>query len=881
MIGKTLAHYRIVEKIGAGGMGEVYRATDTRLGRDVALKILPPSASANPESRQRFEREARAIASLQHPHIVTIHSVEEADGVTFLTMELVSGKTLAQLVPPRGMPLERIFEIGIPLAEAVQAAHEKGVIHRDLKPGNVMIDDAGRLKVLDFGLAKLAPAAGDEQDTVADDEATAKGRILGTVAYMSPEQVEGKELDARSDIFSLGVVLYQLATGERPFGGDTPISTMSAILRDDPPSVTTRKPLPRHLGRIIHRCLQKSPNRRFQTARDVANELEGLKREVESGEVEPVSGVSAAMPAAGVGRGRGMPRWLWGAAALLLAVASVWWALGRRGETAAPAPQLEITKLTSAVGVEYTGSWSPDGSFVVYSHSANGPLDIFIQATAGGDPVRLVQSEYDDYMPAWSPDNRWIAFGRTVEDAIFLVPPLGGAIRHLADIGYPPPLSLGPTPWSPDGQRLVFSRRDGTGSALWIIDVATGQETRLTGGPEVNDGFATWSFDGQSIAFDRAARGKVGIFVIPAQGGEPRQIYEETADFPELGWSPDNRSVVFASHRQGSSGDLWAVDVGSRSIRRLTSVVTEIDGACIARDGRILVNDFSHQTDLYLQDLASGEARRLTMNTASNFNAQVSPQGDRVAYTSDRTGNQEIMILDLASGRELQATEDEGVDEIPTWAPDGRTLVFVSSRSGNRRLWSMGSDGRAPRPFVEGQDASYVRFSPDGRAVGFLSSVGDSASLWVVDPDGGSPRLVKQDVGDFAWYRDSRRIVYAKASGNSGGIRVADLETGADISVLVLQQTEIEVAADGSALTFLASKSHYNMNLHLLRLKEGPDGLPRADGDPVKLTAGDGQWHVHNGSFTPDGKSVVYTRDTDTADIYMIEGAFPGIAKAR
>lgn len=659
---------------------------------------------------------------------------------------------------------------------------------------------------------------------------------------------------------------------------------MSAILREDPPSVTTRKPLPRHLGRIIHRCLQKSPNRRFQTARDVANELEGLKREVESGEVEPVSGVTAAMPAAGMGRGRGMPRWPWAAAALLLVAAAAWWALGRRGGAEAPAPQLEITKLTSAVGVEYAGSWSPDGSFFAYSHSTNGPLDIFIQATAGGDPVRLVQSEYDDCAPAWSPDNRWIAFlsGSSGEAAIYLVPPLGGTPRHLADLGFPPLYAsslglLGVAPWSPDGQRLVFARREGTGGALWIIEVATGRETRLTGGPEADDGSASWSFDGQSIAFVRNTGGNVGICVIPARGGEPRRIHEESTDFLALGWAPDNRSVVFGSHRQGSTGDLWAIDVASGRIRRLTSGVAQISGACIGRDGRILMNDFSHQTDLYLQDLASGEARRLTMNTASNFNAQVSPRGDRVAYGSDRTGNREIMILDLASGSEIQATEDEGVDQIPTWAPDGRSLVFLSSRSGKMSLWSMGADGRAPRPFVEGQDARYVRYSPDGRAVGFLSAEGDSVSLWIADPDGGSPRLVKRDVADFAWHR---RIVYAKASGNSSEIRAADLETGADTSVLVSPQSEIAVAADGSALTFLAAKSHFNMNLHLLRLKEGPDGLPRADGDPVKLTAGDGQWHVHNGGFTPDGKSVVYTRDTDTANIYMIEGAFPGIANA-
>ena len=720
VIGKTLAHYQITEKIGAGGMGEVYRATDTKLGRDVALKILPATAASSPESRQRFEREARTIASLQHPHIVTIHSVEEVEGVAFLTMELVKGKTLAELIPRDGMPLDRLFDIGIPLADAVQAAHEKGVIHRDLKPGNVMIDDAGHLKVLDFGLAKLVPAAGDDEKTVADDEVTAEGRVIGTVAYMSPEQAEGKELDARSDIFSLGVVLYQLVTGHRPFEGDTPISTMSAILRHDPPSVTALKPLPRHLGRIIQRCLQKSPDRRFQTARDVCNELEGLRQR--SGVGRGGVGVRRIGSDAGGGRSEAATApatWLWITAAALIAIPSTWWALSRKNEPAPTTPlHLEVTKLTSAVGVEYVGSWSPDGSFFAYSHSANGPLDIFIQATAGGDPVRLVESDYDDFPPAWSPDNRWIAFmsARGGTEAIYLVPPLGGTIRHLADTGYPihttDLIAFGPTPWSPDGSRLVFTRKEGSGAALWVIDVATGEETRLSGGPEANDGGAAWSFNGDSIAFLRITRGLYGIWVVSAQGGEPRQVYEGPGhEYVGLSWAPDDRSVVFVSDREGSGDDLWAVEVDSGDIRRLTSGVSEKEGVCVSRDGRLLMSDFTHQTDVYLQDIESGEVRRLTMHTATNFEAQVSPQGDRLAYMSDRSGNLEILILDLESGREVQLTDHEGVDQSPTWSPDGRTLVFESTRSGERRLWSLSTRRGGPR-------AS----SWKGRAPGFRDS---------------------------------------------------------------------------------------------------------------------------------------------------------------
>jgi serine/threonine protein kinase len=294
MIGKTFGQYEIIEKIGKGGMDEVYRARDTRLDRDVALKILPEDA-ADPDRLKRFEREAKAVAALKHPNIVTIHSVDEIDGRSFLTMELVDGMTLSALIPSGGLPLERFFELAIPLSEALVAAHTKGITHRDLKPSNVMVDADGTLKVLDFGLAKLLaePDSSEDDTVVGQDSVAGEGRVLGTVYYMSPEQAEAKPLDQRSDIFSLGVVLYEMATGKRPFRGDTPISTISSILKETPAPVTdVRDNLPRHLARMVNRCLEKNPDKRFQTARDVANELEGLQKEVESGDIEQMTTAS-------------------------------------------------------------------------------------------------------------------------------------------------------------------------------------------------------------------------------------------------------------------------------------------------------------------------------------------------------------------------------------------------------------------------------------------------------------------------------------------------------------------------------------------------------------------------------------------------------------
>jgi serine/threonine protein kinase/TolB-like protein/Flp pilus assembly protein TadD len=326
VIGQILGHYRVLELLGKGGMGEVYRAEDTTLDREVALKILPPELAQNQERLDRFQREAKTLAALDHPNIVTIHTVEEADGVHFLTMQLVEGKPLSQLIPDGGMPLERIFDLAIPLADALASAHEKGVVHRDLKPANAMVSDEGRVKVLDFGLAKLrleaeVPLASE----LPTEPLTEEGRIVGTVPYMSPEQLDGKEIDARSDIFSLGVMLYEMATGERPFKGDSTASLMMSIGRDTPPTVdSVNRDLPRHLGRVIAHCLEKDPRRRYQSALDVCNELAALRKEVDSGAEQPVS-ESPPEPQS-LRRGRGWPRVAGTLGLVFLAILGmVWW----------------------------------------------------------------------------------------------------------------------------------------------------------------------------------------------------------------------------------------------------------------------------------------------------------------------------------------------------------------------------------------------------------------------------------------------------------------------------------------------------------------------------------------------------------------------------
>ena len=330
MIPASLGHYRIVRAIGAGGMGDVYLAEDTKLGRQVALKVLTSRPGSRPERRedgsgsssraerrQRFEREARAVAALNHPNIITIHSVEEHEAVLFLTMEYVEGRTLTDLIPREGMSLAQWLQIAIPLADAVGAAHQRGITHRDLKAANVMVGSDGRLKVLDFGLAKVRDESRIDglSRTLTVEPLTGEGRILGTVAYMSPEQAQGKPVDARSDVFSLGILLFEMATGQRPFQGDTSMSVLSAIIKDTPASVTDlRADLPRDVGRVLRRCLAKDPEERYQTAKDLRADLRLLKEDVDSdasGRTQPVTATlqrprsSRAATVARAGRRRG------------------------------------------------------------------------------------------------------------------------------------------------------------------------------------------------------------------------------------------------------------------------------------------------------------------------------------------------------------------------------------------------------------------------------------------------------------------------------------------------------------------------------------------------------------------------------------------------
>jgi serine/threonine-protein kinase len=387
--GHLLGHYRLLEKIGEGGMGAVYAAEDTKLHRKVALKVLPPTLAESPERRSRFEREARAVAALNHPNIVTIHSVEESSGLHFITMELVEGEPLSRSIPPDGFSLDRFFDLAVPMVDALGAAHDRGITHRDLKPDNVMVGADGRVRMLDFGLAKLVqePSKDETRTVFPNSTMTGEGKVVGTVPYMSPEQAQGKPVDHRTDIFSVGSLLYEMTTGQRPFVGDNPMSVLSSIIKDTPSEVSDlNRALPRHLGRIIRRCLDKDPERRYQRARDLGNELEDLRKEVTRDEIRAQT-TSTEIPAV---RPSGKPTARIAVAAivvLIVAAGGFYW-LRKAGDdagtpgTAAPA----VEPAATSVAVVPFVSMSADEDNEVFS---DGMTEELINALAGIEGLRV------------------------------------------------------------------------------------------------------------------------------------------------------------------------------------------------------------------------------------------------------------------------------------------------------------------------------------------------------------------------------------------------------------------------------------------------------------------------------------------------------------
>jgi Tol biopolymer transport system component/predicted Ser/Thr protein kinase len=871
---KKLLHYEILHLIGKGGMGDVYAAEDTKLGRKVALKILPSEMAADPERRARFDREAKAVAALNHPNIVTIHSVEEADGVHFITMELVEGKTLSELIPKSGCPLSSLLDRAVAMIDAVSAAHRRGITHRDLKPDNVMVTGDGRVKVLDFGLAKLKSEGTDDiaATRLAADAQTAEGKILGTVAYMSPEQAEGKPVDPRSDVFSLGIILYEMATGRRPFNGDTPVSTLSSILKDTPSSVTElNKALPRHLGRIVKRCLTKDPNRRYQTAVDLRNDLEGLKEEVESGDIlleGAVAGTSA-------GRFKGR-RLAVGVAVLAVAVIGIGYGLHRfvslrAGDpgTTATFQQMEMTRLTGKKGSYSSPAISPDGKYVVHVQEDEGEDSLWLLQISTASRVQIVPpSDAHLWGPAFSPDGDFIYYVRSMSDAdfgtLYRVPVLGGPSKPvIEDVD-------GRVSFSPDGSRFVFLRSEGIQRDMLVVADVDGGNVREIASrtlPEEYHRNPAWSPDGRVVAvaaLTRSDSDEYSLVEVPSEGGDERTISSRAwGHIENPAWLPDGSGLVISEAFQ-----LWEQPYPEGTARRITNDLNSYYGVSLTTDGKSLVTVLT-ETDRALWVTSVGEAgepERITSGSERVYYRGVScaPDG-RIVYGASVGPASGLWITGKDGGKTTQLTSG-GLR--PSVSVDGRYIVFRSSDSTENHIWRMDLDGGNPVQLTFGDGEDLPQCHPDGRTVLYLGVTSGGYALYRVPLEGGEPVPLVD-----------RTLTGSPPAISPDGTKVAVRFYDEDTDEMLTGIFQIE--GGESTRTLELDDDGFRVSL---RSSPGGDALdyvvyeeeaaniwsqPLDGGPPRRLTHFEAE-HIDDFAWAPDGKTLAVIRRTNTWDVVLL-----------
>ena len=791
MVGRTVSHYQILEKLGEGGMGVVYKAMDTHLDRVVAVKVLPPERVADVDRKRRFVQEAKAASALNHPNIVTIHDIDSAEGIDFIAMELVAGKTLDRWIPRHGLRLNEALKYSVQVADALAVAHKAGIVHRDLKPGNLMVTDQGLVKVLDFGLAKLTEPAtpGEDEATRTLKPTTEEGTIVGTVSYMSPEQAEGKKVDARSDIFSFGALLYEMVTGRRAFQGDSRVATLSAILREEPkPASQVVEGLPRELERIIGRCLRKDPERRFQAMPDLKVALEELKEESESGTLGAV--LAPRQPYRG---------WLaWTIA--LLAVAgmalALWFA---RSGVKAPEPALSAVPLTTYPGFQQEPSFSPDGSQVAFSWDGekqdNQDIYVKVVGTAGA-PLRLTTNPALDYGPAWSPDGRFIAFLRKLspgKSALLVIPALGGPERKIGEVSSERGEDLRSPylAWAPDGNSLVISDRDSLTEpfALFLLLIETGEKRKLTlPSPQLlGDSSPAFSADGRTLVFSRFSDVGLGdIYLLPLSErleptGEARRITFENRGAASPAWSQDGHSIVFSDFNR-----IWRITAPGSTGREskpqiLTSLGEQVLGLSTSHRGERLA--YSHL--LYHSNLWRLRAPVLDVSpnahdvikpgtsgapfipsTRDDAMPQFSPDGKKIAFMSDRSGNQEIWACDSDGSNSTQLTSFGGPNvSTPRWSPDGERIAFDSNAEGGYDIWVISANGgKRQRMTSHPANDGNPSWSRDGRWIYFDSARSGEQQVWKIPASGGDAIQVTRD-GGFAPLEspDGKFLYYVKS----------------------------------------------------------------------------------------------------------------------
>jgi serine/threonine protein kinase/Tol biopolymer transport system component len=934
MIGETISHYRILEPLGSGGMGQVFRAEDTRLGRQVALKFLSAELARDPAALERFQREARSASSLNHPNICTIYDVGEHLGRPYLVMEVLEGQTLRERIAGRPLALDSLLDFGTQISDALDAAHSRGIIHRDIKPANLFITTRGQAKILDFGLAKQAAArriaeavgAGSSatQSTTDNLILTSPGSALGTIAYMSPEQARGEELDARTDLFSLGAVLYEMATGRAAFNGGTSAVIFDEILNRTPAAPSSLNPnLPPKLEEIIGKALEKDRDLRHQTAAELRADLKRLKRDTDSGRVG--SGSTSAWPAAGGGTGSGNAgtpagvspvtpaagtpyaattaphkSFLWTLAKVLPIIFVLGGALallvheryGHHHEESSFA-QMTIAPVTST-GEVHSAIVSPDGKWIAYVSDEKGEHGIFVRQLATGSTALVVPgSEGEVTAITFSPDGNYLYFNKqavgTGLNTLYQVPSLGGTPRQII-VDVDSPISF-----SPDGKRFVFVRdssRARTSSLLTAnADGSSEKPILVLQAPMLFDvSGPAWSPDGKRVAVAKSPKGDFQTYfveTVTVDSGEETRLGNRDWDSPRrMAWLPDGSAIIFPASVDKSSfnAQLWDVSYPNGDVRRVTNDLNYYLSANITSDGTTLATvQLSFSGDLWSAGFGSAPPfsahRQVTsgINRADGLAGLIWPLPDQILYTYYSSGVMKLASASPDGGNTHDLPFGSDVPLFPSACGGGRQFVLSLNRVQHGiSVWRADLDGSNLKQLTNGAVDMWPNCSPDGKFVVYTDISGDQATLMKVGLDGGAPAALSKENLQFA--------VVSPDSSSLAAIYRPDPTKPAKVAILGAEGGEIRVAydvppgftlgsnggstlawtKDGRAILYVVSRNDISA---LWAQPVGTRGGPSA---PPKQIMTFGPGLVWGYALSPDGKQILCSRGEPVTDAVLI-----------